>query len=196
MRREQRQRGARLAQLALALWGVGSVLTILVERADPRPIEWPIIVLVWAGISAVIVGSIVLQWRFREGPRELARIRAIEDVLQRDEARETRIRSNEMVEFEEEEDEGACYAFQVTDNSMVFVSGQDFYPSAKFPNSDFSLIDIVDRDGGIIDQFVATHGKRLRPIRTIGAKLKLKLRIPDNLLVLSGKLEDLERTLE
>jgi len=37
-----------------------------------------------------------------------------------------------MVEFEQEEDEGACYAFQLDSHHLVFLVGQDFYASVCF----------------------------------------------------------------
>ncbi len=99
-----------------------------------------------------------------------------------------------MVVFEEQEDEGARYAFQVGDR-IVFVAGQDFYPSAKFPNSDFSLVEITDSRGTLVEMIIDSAGKKLQPIRTIAAELQSKFRIPEHLQILQGKLEDIDRLL-
>jgi hypothetical protein len=38
------------------------------------------------------------------------------------------------VEFEEIEDEGACFAFQIEGrNEIVFLSGQEFYEGPRLP---------------------------------------------------------------
>jgi len=52
-----------------------------------------------------------------------------------------------MVEFEEEEDEDACYAFQLDGGRILFVAGQSYYRSARFPNTDFSLVGLYDKEG-------------------------------------------------
>jgi hypothetical protein len=184
-RRQKRYRG-RIVKVALVLWAGGSALTLLANRANPRPV----VLLAWAGIAVVIAAWMLLEDRFKT----LARIRSLEDAFRRGEAHVIRIRSDEMVEFEEEEDEGVCYAFQVGDR-IVFISGQDFYPSAKFPNSDFSLVEMIDGGGSIVERAIVTSGKKLQPIRTIAAELKSKLRIPEHLQILQGRLEDIDRLL-
>jgi hypothetical protein len=171
----------------MALWAGGSALTFLTSRASSN---WSIILLVWAGIAAFIAVWLLLEERSRIS----ARTRSFEDALHRNQAHVIRIRSDQMVAFEEREDEGACYAFQVGDR-IVFVSGQDFYPSAKFPNSDFSLVEIIDSRGTMVEMIIDTAGKKLQPIRTIAAELKSKLSIPEHLQILPGKLEDIDRLL-
>jgi hypothetical protein len=100
-----------------------------------------------------------------------------------------------MVELEEVEDEGACYAFQLSGKRIVFVSGQNFYPSARFPNSDFSLVDIYGENNVLVETFIEKHGKKLRPRRKISAEVTSKMKVPDHLQVIEGKLDDLEELL-
>jgi hypothetical protein len=50
------------------------------------------------------------------------------------------------VEFEGEEDEGACYAFEYGLDASIFVAGQEFYDD-DFPNSDFSIVEILGASG-------------------------------------------------
>src|ERR1700731_4434419 len=103
---------------------------------DSNP--WYIVTAIWVGI-----GGVIFLWvYFTEKPKEEVGTHLYEEALRRNQAREIRIQSDEMVELEEEEDEGTCYAFQLSGQRIVFVSGQDFYASARFPNSDFSLIHI------------------------------------------------------
>jgi hypothetical protein len=87
-------------------------------------------------------------------PKRFADVCQIESALRRNQACVIRIQSEAMVEFEEEEDEGACYAFQLNEHRVIFVSGQDFYPSARFPNSDFSLVSIYADNNALVESFV------------------------------------------
>ena len=97
-----------------------------------------------------------------------------------------------MVEFEEEEDEGASYAFQLDNRRIVFVVGQQFYGSARFPNSDFSLIEISTEDGTVVVGSIRKYGIRIEPIRTISAQRTAKLKIPEHLQVIDGELNQIE----
>lgn len=100
-----------------------------------------------------------------------------------------------MVELEEQEDEGACYAFQIAGNRIVFISGQDFYASARFPNNDFSLIHIYREDGALLEGFIEKRGTKLNPSRKIPSEMKEKMEVPDHLKVIDGTLDQLESLL-
>jgi hypothetical protein len=184
-RRQKRYR-ARLAAVSLGLWAAGSALTLLADASSP---VW-IIVLAWAVIAALIAAWLLLEDRSRCS----SRARSLEAALHRNQAHVIRIRSDQMVAFEEQEDEGACFAFQVEER-IVFIAGQAFYPSARFPASDFSLVEFLDSSGGIVEMAIETSGKKLHPIRTIAADLQSKLRIPEHLEILTGRLDDIERLL-
>ena len=100
-----------------------------------------------------------------------------------------------MVEFEEEEDEGTCYAFQLLDGRIFFLSGQEYYSSGRFPNSDFTLVDISSEDGTVIIGHIEKRGRKLVSIRTVPAKKKAALKIPDDLQVINGDLSRIEQLL-
>ncbi len=100
-----------------------------------------------------------------------------------------------MVEFEEEEDEGACYAFQLDEGQMIFISGQDFYPSAKFPNSDFSIVNIYADDEQLVESLMEKHGHKLEAVRKISSRTKSGMNIPDNLEIVEGELIQIEEIL-
>jgi hypothetical protein len=184
-RRRQRYR-ARIAVISLGLWAGGSVLTLVADKTLPG---W-IIIIVWAVIASLMAAWLLLEDRSRRS----SRTGAFEDALHRNQANVIRIRSDQMVAFEEVEDEGARFAFQV-EEQIVFIAGQEFYPSAKFPNSEFSLVEIIDSRGATVEMLIETTGKKLQPIRTIAAELQSKLRIPEHLQILSGRLEDIDRLL-
>ena len=122
-------------------------------------------------------------------------VQELESALRQDEAREICIQATNAVEFEEVADEGACFAFEVAPYELMFVSGQEFYPSAKFPNTGFCLIYVYGESGDLVEFFIEKHGRKLRPARVISAATKAKLRVPANLECIPGTLDDLERIL-
>jgi len=115
-------------------------------------------------------------------------------ALQSNWASEARIPSNEMVEFEELKDEGAGYAFQVDPGRIIFAPVQDFACSRRFPTPDFSVVTIRAQDRTRVEQVVTKRESKIEPIRTILAKLKSTLKIPEDLII-QGELADLERLL-
>jgi hypothetical protein len=119
----------------------------------------------------------------------------LEGALARNRASVVRIASQKVVEFEEIEDEGACYAFQLPQNKIVFVSGQDFYPSAKFPNTDFEIVTVFDSRGLALDGWTVKNDKHLTPVRKIPSDVKKTLRPPEHLAVIDGNLDNLETLL-
>lgn len=152
----------RLLAFGLVVFGTLWIWTLIATHE-----RWYIVTLIWLAI-----GSFICVWvYFSERPREEARLRLYEETLLRNEARVTRIRSDEMVALEDVEDEGDWYAFQLNDNKMVFVSGQYYNSSARFPNTDFSIVEIYGKDGFLVEGFVEKQGERLKPKRKISAKM-------------------------
>jgi hypothetical protein len=154
-------------------------------------VRWHVVVAVWSGIAMVIaLPAAFSAWR------DLSRqVRRLEEALDADHARVTRVCSDAVVELEEIEDEGACYAFRIGPRKVAFIDGQEFYASRSFPNSDFSLVSILGRDGREIDFTIRKAGSRLTPVRQIPAEVKQRLSIPEHLAVIDAGLDDLERSL-
>lgn len=135
-------------------------------------------------------------WSYLGEKRKILKnIHRYQNALDKNEAREIHIKSNRMVEFDESEDEGACYAFQLDDDRIIFVEGQDFYPLSKFPNDDFSIIEIRDSENSLLETAINNYGKKIKPLRKIPAKQKSEIRIPEHLRIIDGKLEDIEKSL-
>jgi hypothetical protein len=105
------------------------------------------------------------------------------------------VRSRSFVEFEEVEDEGACYAFELDDERVVFISGQEFYPEAKFPSLDFSLAYILDEAGHNVDMLIEKRGPKAAPARVIPGSVKERLVIPEMLETRTIRIADLEEAL-
>jgi hypothetical protein len=193
-----RQRYSRLSKTApilfLTLFGFFVTTTLLATLRDrngpPKYFYVLIALLVSTLISAVSYPSLS-----RDRQTCLARLRAHEAAISGNEVHVTRVRSDEMVEFEEVDDEGACYAFQVDGPRIVFLNGQEYYPSAKFPNSDFSLVDIYGPDGSVLEEWIEKTGSKLRPVRKIPRKLKWQMEVPAHMQVIEGRIADLENLL-
>jgi hypothetical protein len=176
----------RVVMTGLAVFGSLSALTILLSET-----HWLVPIILFTIVGGLICWSVLHQ----EERTNRERIRQLESVLNQGSVREFRIQASNVVEFEEEEDEGACFAFQYAPDQLVFISGQEFYESSKFPNNDFSLIHIEDLSGNLVEFFIEKRGQKLRPDRIVAAMVKSKLKIPEHLTCVSGNLNDLEKLL-
>ena len=165
--------------------------SILIGAFSSQKISWLIITAIWVGL-----GSVIWLWSFLpESRKEQKQLSIYQDAINQNQVVVVRIASELMVALEEEEDEGACYAFQLPGERIIFVSGQDLYPTARFPNSDFSLVHILTGEGHLLERFITKHGRKLKPLRTLSAKAKSRLRVPGHLETIQGRLEDLEHLL-
>jgi hypothetical protein len=151
-----------------------------------------VVVLFFWGAMAVGLTA----WTGLAGRRDVQRRSSVLlECLRANRARVLRVRSERVVEIEEIEDEGACYAFQVSGDEILIVEGQEFYADQTFPNSDFSLVEILTSAGTVGDSVLAKQGVRLRPERQIGAAVKDVLAIPEHLSVIRGDLARIEQLL-
>lgn len=171
--------------ISTALW----LATMIASDA-----AWPVVTLFW-----IAVGSGIGFWVWRDTKRDaryaVAMAERLESALGRDEANVFDFEARSFVEFEEIEDEGACYAFDLGPGHIAFVVGQEFYPEARFPSLDFSLVYPLDAVGSEIDMLIEKRGPKAGPLRKIPRHLKKDCVIPDHLEVLEGQLSELERLL-
>jgi len=190
-KRRQKVLARRAFLIGLSLFVFFSGVTVTATHTDRRGPAWYYCCL----ISLAIAVPVALWLYFDLKPKFLREVDLYERALQRNEARITRIQSNAVVEFEEQEDEGACYAFQLDTGQVVFVSGQDFYPSAKFPNSDFSVVEIHADDGKVVESLIEKTGFKLKPLRKISYRQKPGMTIPENFKPMDGDLNHIEEVL-
>ena len=73
--------------------------------------------------------------------------------------------------------------------------GQEFYPTARFPSLDFSLVHPLDAGDRPADLPIAKRGPKTPPGRVIPARIRWRSEIPETLDVLPGTLDDLEAML-
>lgn len=165
--------------------GALALVTILLSNAP-----LPVILAFWGVMS---VGLAV--WTGRAVARSYPQVDVLERALRVSRGRALRIRARRVVELEEVEDEGACFAFQVLPDQVLLLHGQQYYADETFPNSDFTILDVLDEDGGVADTLLISHGVRLRPERAIARSIKASLEIPGDLTMMRGDLRDIETLL-
>jgi hypothetical protein len=188
------RRGRRAS--SLGLWvGIGAIagLWALTMALSDAP------ALVITGFW-IVAGGLIIFWVRRDlgaDRRTFDGIAAgLESAIRRNLAVVYDIRSCGFVEFEEIEDEGACYALQLAGrNEIVFLSGQEFYEEARFPSLDFALVFPLDEAGRRVDMLIEKRGAKAKPQRRISARVKQTLEFPEDLEVIAGTLDELENTL-
>lgn len=170
----------------IVVFGLLAALTVAVARAD-----WRVALAVW-----VLVGVCIGLWTYFQERWRLARsVRRFVRALRRNKARVTQIQSSEVAEIEAQDDEGQTYAFQLPERRIVFVVGQDFYESPRFPNSDFSIIEILGDSNEVVGIHIDKRGETLVPARKISPARVRRMSWPKHLQVVDGSLNELEQLL-
>ena len=183
------RRRALLPKIGLVSAGVCGALAVATLFASGAPTT--IVILFWTAMALLFTFWIAGPEVRRERQREAV----LAEALRTSRGRATRIASSRMVSFEEVEDEGACYAFAIDNDTVVFVAGQQFYETERFPNDDFELVDVLASTGAPLDELLMTHGRPLRPERVIPATIKSGLQIPPHLETVKATLDTLESQL-
>ena len=121
--------------------------------------------------------------------------RPLQSAQRRNVAETFDVRATRFVLFEKIEDEGADYAFELGDNQILFVHGQDFYPTARFPCLNFSIVHLLDELGKHLDIWIEKRSAKAAPGRVIPAETKKQLTMPRHLEIRSIAFGDIERHL-
>lgn len=185
-------RAGRAAGGAAAL--VIGALWLLTMAVTDEP--WLLVTVVW-----LVTGIVVYLWVRRDLRREVAHLPALRaslgSALERNEARVLDVQARAYAEFEEFEDEGACFAFQLDGDRLLFLSGQEFYPTTRFPSLDFSIVCPLDQHGREVELWIEKRGDAARPERVVPASVKWELAeaIPDSMAVIQGTVDRLEEVL-
>ncbi|WP_319201240.1 hypothetical protein [uncultured Ilyobacter sp.] len=119
----------------------------------------------------------------------------VDSILEKDTAKVVRCISSKMMEFEEVEDEGAQYLFQVEENKIFHISGQEFYETSFFPSSDFELVTIMGPgEENALDFHIHCSGHKLSPILTVPREVKKEYidKISEFPEVIEGNIENLD----
>lgn len=183
----KRAAGASAGVVVGVLW----LLTLLATD-----VSWLVVTAFW-----LLLGGLIYRWVLRDFRKEAAHlpamVAALESALRRDEVESFDIVAEAYAELEELEDEGAFWAFDLGDGRTVFLAGQQFYPSARFPSLDFSVVYPLDERGGSADMWLHKRGHAVPPARVLPATLKQELagHLPEPLEVVEGTLDRLEELL-
>ena len=180
---------SRTARAALYAGGlVTFVLWLVTIAASDAP--WAVVTAFWA-----VVGGAITLWVHRDlsggGRHANAMVHMLESALRRNAADVYDVRAASFAAFEEIEDEGACYAFDLGDRRHVFIAGQEFYESARFPSLDFSLVYVLEESDRTADMFIQKRGIKATPRRRISSAVKARLDVPGHLDVRVGRFDDL-----
>jgi hypothetical protein len=171
------------------VFGLLWLLTILASD-----VSWQIVTAFWA-----VVGLAISVWVVADHKRELRKLRSLaemyESACRRSEADVVDVQSTDYISFEEYEDEGACYAFALRQGGVLFLHGQQYYPSARFPSLDFSIVSPLDEAGRPVDEFLEKRGPKAAPSRLGPAKVKLDLELPEDLSIIDARLDEIEERL-
>ena len=188
LRTQRRLISKRTLACNAVLFGSLAGVTLLAERdVDPR-----LIVCFWV-IAGVCIGS----WSFLEERKRIAkREKGLEVVISQGVVHEFRFLSSRVAEFEEIEDEGACYAFELTAGGVVLIAGQDFYESAKFPNNDFSIVEFRGPGAKTVDFQIKKRGEKLTPFKCVSSRDKKRLALPEHLTFVAGTLDSFFESLQ
>jgi len=125
----------------------------------------------------------------------LVRIRYIDAAIASGMARDLRIRASAVVLFEDTKIKPAlhqAFALQTGPDETLFLNDPAIKISAQFPNTDFSLVSLID---GPLDTGVAIvkRGTKLKPLRTLPPDAFQR---PAHLSRAKGSLENLETILD
>jgi len=169
--------------------GVIAVLWLLTMLASDAP--WTVVTAFW-----IVVGAGIALWVRRDMRAHAGQFDAIatglRSALAANVAEVFDVRAKAFVEFEEVDDEGACYAFEIDGPRVVFVNGQEFYAGARFPSLDFSLVYLCDQAGRRVDILIDKRGPKAAPTQTIPAARTQQIRRPEHLEVRAGSVDTLE----
>ena len=186
-------RAGRASKVSLPIAG-GVVLILWALTLLASDASWLIVTAFW-----LVVGVVIAAWSHREmrahGDHFRRMAHDLESALRRNAADVHDIHARAFAVFEEIEDEGACYAFELDGERLVFISGQEFYEGVKFPSLDYSLVYVLNERGESVDMFIEKRGAKSAPARTIPAAVKAAVDLPEHLEVRPGRIDNLEATL-
>jgi hypothetical protein len=196
---EKRLLRARMAALDTAASNLSA--SVLLPAAALFAVLWSTTLMLSDAPTAVVtafwivVGGAITYWVYRERRRDLLHAeptrRRLQSALRRGEADTYDFRNSGFIEFEEIEDEGACYAFQLADERLAFLCGQEFYPRARFPSRDFCLVYPLAGNGDAVDMVIEKRGPRVDPDRRLSSADRERLEISTSLEVRSGRIDNL-----
>jgi Na+/melibiose symporter-like transporter len=164
------------------LWGL-TLYTTRSERSGPS--------VLFISIFWLVVGTLISLWSYFSLRSHVEKEdNPFQSALRRNQAAAVRIKAGAVIEVG---DTGTAYAFQLRNSRIVFIVGQLFQTTTRFPNSNFTLVDIAAEDGRIAVGCIEKKGEKLIPIRRVS--VSDPARIPEHLSVIEGDLSQIDTLL-
>lgn len=173
-----------------AAWasGVSALLSAPALLANTPP--WLNIMVFFAGALGIWLAMEIMQLKERQ--RSHCASKKLEQGLRCSRVQVQCITSTRLIEIEEIEDEGACWYFEVSQDHLLELVGQDFYETDDFPSTCFEIIEVLNEDNDCIDWRLNPLGKKLKPTLLITAKDKLKPYLPIGEPIINCAFEDFQ----
>jgi hypothetical protein len=176
-----------MAVVAIGILIFGALWVWTLAASDA---PWYIVTGFW-----LVVGAGIMVWIRRDLNKDVTAfdtmLDGINSAIRANKAKVVDVKARAFVTFEEVEDEGAFYAFEIPGDTLLFLSGQQYYESAKFPSLDFSIVHILDERERVIDEWIQKRGPKAMPQRLVPATTKLQIEMKDDLATVKGTLANL-----
>lgn len=149
--------------------------------------------------GTVLVYILIGVWVFLENFVKANKQRkSIGFVLTENKVKYIRIVSEKYIELSEVEDEGVYYLFQIKDNKIISLGGQEFYPTKKFPSNDFEIALSYGKFGELVLFEKYVNGSKIQPVKIVTGQTKWDLISnsnypnPEDYTIIDGNIEDFE----
>ncbi len=103
----------------------------------------------------------------------------------------TEIKALRFVEFEEYEDLGVIYGFEIEPGRIFILNGQDYYGTIRFPCLHFEIIDIP----GVL-YTIRPKSSKEPPYRLVPRDIMKELKFYKDRVVVNSNIEDIEEKLK
>ncbi len=101
------------------------------------------------------------------------------------------IEAEKLIEFQEFEDFGVMYCFEVEPNKFFVLNGQDYYETPRFPCLSFEIVEI---EGMLYT--IRPKSKKHKPDRSLPETVARDLGFYQNEVVIEGTFENIEENLK
>lgn len=150
-------------------------------------------------IGTVVIYILIGVWSFMEiYLKQKKRRKNIDFVFETNKVKTIKVITIDYIELSEVEDEGVNYLFQISENKILSLGGQDFYPTKNFPSDNFEIAVCNDEKGEVVLLETYNYGKKIQPKRKITGQQKWDLigsvnfPDPDKFAIIDGQLENIE----
>ena len=156
--------------------------------------------LIVLALGLILIYSLSVVWGYKQNAKMfLENIEEIDEAISLDYAIVYKCYAKHCASFQNKSLDEPAHFFEFEDKKLFFLSGFDFYPNERFPNSDFEVVVIKSKEGKNLQSNLICKGIFLKPNIVLSDKLKKILRdqkkYPENLSVMPGNLEELEQVL-